>query len=447
MQFSHANQKNIPIGIICPIELSGKMGEQLRGFPSFLPILRPYKHEDEIVSLASSLLDEVEVILFSCPYSYRIAYEKIRFAIPAHFVPLTGSGIYRSLFHVQTKHRLQSLTVDTISEIAVRHTFRELGVAEPEIFYYRAAPHPSAEELIHFHHQHFQQHHSISITGVKSVADKLSELGVPYEWVIPTDQDIIVSLERSLLSTQSRKMKESQIVVGFILLDHFAKLEAQKKSEHDLQRLKLDIHRILLDYAESMEGYLTRLDGNQFLFITTRGVFERATGGYKSIPLAKEIKARYGLTMSVGIGFGKSASEAGNHARSALRHAASAGGNHCFIVREDQGLIGPLEMGDPLEYNLSLINPMMLQKAEQAGLHSVYLSKLAARISKIGKIDYVAHDMAFIFGISTRSVHRMLLKLVDSGLAEIVGIDTSNTRGRPKQIYRLKFLEHILRRK
>lgn len=57
--------------------------------------------------------------------------------------------------------------------------------------------------------------------------------------------------------------------------------------------------------------------------------------------------------LSLGVGFGASANEAGTNARAALRKSKEAGGNVAFIIREDQTLIGPLEMSDPVQNVLS----------------------------------------------------------------------------------------------
>jgi hypothetical protein len=181
------------------------------------------------------------------------------------------------------------------------------------------------------------------------------------------------------------------------------------------------------------------------LFITTRGIFERETGGYKSIPLARVVEKYYGLSLSIGIGFGRSANEAGTHARLALRNSKESGGDICFIVREDKSVIGPLEMTHPHEYDLSLIDANLLKRAEDAGLTSGYLSKLVAHVTRFGKTDYTAQELANVLDVTVRSTHRFLLAWLDSGLIEIIGEEKGKSKGRPKQIYRLSFLSELVR--
>jgi hypothetical protein len=443
---ANESEKDIKIGIIGPEEMIEIVSEALKSFPSFIPVIRMYKQEKEAVELANELLESVEVILFTGIIPYKLAMKKLKPHIPVHFIPLTGSGLYRSLFHLEKKVGLMNLSTDTISYQAVDKTIKELGQSKTRTIHYNGKTNPTNQDLVEFHIEQFKTKECTAVvTGLKSVSNELTRLSIPNEWIVPTEQDIIVSLERALLSTETRRSKETQIVVGIINIDHFSKVVEKKSSEHDIQRLKLDIHRILLGYVDSLEGYLTPLGGDEYLFITTRGIFERETRGYKTIPIAEDMDKTYGVSLSIGIGFGRSANEAGAHARIALRNSKDVGGNICFIVREDHSLIGPLQMSKPHEYDLSLIDIHLIRQAEQAGLSAKYLSKLIAYMTRTGQTDFIANDLAAILNVTIRSTHRFLINWLDAGLIEIIGEEKAQSRGRPNQIYRLSFLKKLVR--
>ncbi|MDB5084984.1 MAG: hypothetical protein JWN30_1870 [Bacilli bacterium] len=434
-------ENGIAIGIVGPELIVNKILATIQRFPSFEPVARTYDNDEEAPTLALQLMDSVEVLLFSGPLPYRKAKEKLHFPIPVLFVPLTGTGLYRSLFRIEKSYGLHSLSIDTMPQKTVEKTFRELSQLEVDVVYYNGTRPYSSEELVKFHVGKFNQGLcTVALTGNKSVSEELAALGIPNEWVVPTEQDMIVTLERALLSTESRRSKESQIVVGLVNVDEFSHLIGSRFTEHDVQKMKLDIHRMLLGYVETLDGHLTHLGGDEYLFITTRGIFERETGGYKYIALARDAEKTFGVTFSIGIGFGSSANEAGTHCRLALRHAKEAGGNHCFIVREDKGVIGPLEMTRPLEYDASLLDAEIIKKAEVAGMTIPYLSKIVSQVARKGKTEYTAQELASILGVSIRSTHRFLLQWHDTGLVEIIGEEKSQSKGRPKQIYRLSFI-------
>lgn len=431
----------IKIGIIGTQRNVEKLLNVIKAFPTFDPDVRIVDDEIETVAAVESLHSEVEVLLLFDAGSYRKVKEKGHVTVPVHHVPLTGAGLYRTLFHALQKGMLQGgISVDSLTKSMVRGALKDLGIENVNPMVFTGPAHASHEQFFAFHYNQMTAGAcSIAITGVEAVAQQLAAAGVPCELLAPSEQDMAVTLERALLSTESRRSKELQIVVGMINVDDFGKLAMKRNNEHEVQKLKLDIHRMVLDYVESLDGYLTSLGGDEYLFFTTRGIFERETGGYKTIPLAKEANQSYGISLSFGAGFGISANDAGTNARSALRKAKEAGGNTCFIVREDQTLIGPLEMAAPVQTVLSPIYADLIKKAEDAGMTSAYLSKLLANMSRFGKYEYKVHELAALLEITVRSAHRLLLLWIDNGLVDISGIEKV-PKGRPRQIFRFPFL-------
>lgn len=441
MQMQMSGEPGIKIGIIGPEEFLPKMKEMLNGFPTFRPLWGGYTHENDAPVIAESMMRKVEILLFTGPIPYLKSKTAISFTVPVHHLPLTGAGLHKALFRLQMQHGLSVLSVDTLPIQTVQRTLFELGLQTQVLDSDDVSLMTDSAKLIAFHRSMYEKGASTAaLTGIHSVAEALTAAGVPNEWVLPTDHDIIVALERALLSTESRRSKESQVVLGLIQLDGFGQFTEYQSSEHERQKLRLDIHRMLLDYVESLDGHMASFSGDEYLFITTRGTFERETGGYKYIPLARKAEKSFGLTLSIGIGFGWSASHAGTHARTALQRAKEAGGNSCYIIREDGGVIGPLEMSRPLAYNMSLIDPELQKKLNDKGMSNGYLSKLAAQATMKGKIDYLARELASVLGITMRSTHRCLNIWLDAGLVEIVGEQRPHVKGRPSHIYRISFL-------
>ncbi|TCZ76639.1 hypothetical protein E0485_13700 [Paenibacillus albiflavus] len=435
----------IKIGIVGTSHVVEKLQKVIRNFPTFEPIVRIVQADEETPLAVEQLMSEVEVLLLFGAQSHRKVKEHIHAAIPVHYVPLTGAGLYKTLFSALKQGKLAGgLSVDTLTKSMVMRALQDLGIENTKLVIYNGPAHASSEKLLAFHRgQADSGECSIAITGVESVAQQLQGLGIASEWLVPSEQDIIVALERALLSTESRKNKEAQIVVGMINVDDFGKIAVKRINEHEVQKLKLDIHRMVLGYVESLDGYLTTLGGDEYLFFTTRGIFERETGGYKTIALAKDAAQSFGISLSFGVGFGTSANDAGTNARAALRKSKEAGGNTCFIVREDHTLIGPLEMSAPVQTILKPMHLELIKKAEDAGMTSGYLSKLLAHMSRYGKYEYKVHELANLLDITVRSAHRLLLLWIDNGLVDISGMEKV-PKGRPRQIYRFAFLQQEL---
>src|SRR5699024_10934544 len=268
----------------------------------------------------------------------------------------------------------------------------------------------NADEVVRFHEKLYKEKRIQGVlTGLKIVSDQLNDLGIPNEWILPTDGDITVSLERALLSTEQRRNLESQIVFGIIQIDNFEQLKRQIASEQKNQRLQLDIQRVILDYIESLDGYLSTLGSNEYMFVTTRGTFERVTQGYKYFPLITEIKKRYKVNISVGIGFGITANEAGTHAKMALLQSIDNGGGKCFIVKEDRIVIGPVENNIPLTYPLNITNKEVLKKGTKSSVSPYYLGKVISILKRKNTDTFTANDLATSLGITVRSANRTLV--------------------------------------
>jgi len=432
----------IKIGIVGTRNVVDKLLKVIKSFPTFAPVVRMVANEEETPAAAERLLGEVEALLLFGALSHRKVKETAHASIPVHYVPLTGAGLYRTLFRaLQTGKLSGGISVDSLTKTMVSRALKDLGIDGTKSVVYDGPAHATPDKLFAFHRAQIASGAAaIAITGVESVARRLTAEKVANEWLVPSDQDMIVTLERALLSTESRRSKESQVVVGMISVDDFGKLAMNRNSEHEVQKLKLDIHRMVLDYVESLDGYLTSLGGHEYLFFTTRGIFERETGGYKTIPLAKDASQSFGISLSFGVGFGLTANEAGTNARAALRKSKEAGGNTCFIVREDRTLIGPLEMSDPVQTVLPPTYADLIRRAEAAGMTSAYLSKLLAHAAKFGKYEYKVHELAALLDITVRSAHRLLLLWIDNGLVDISGMEKV-PRGRPRQIFRFAFLQ------
>lgn len=426
----------------------------IKNFPTFEPVVRYSKNELETPNLSDEIKNEVEVLLLCGPVPYRKVLEKVKSVVPVHYVRYNETGLYKAFYNIQKKLANvnvnsnmvgNAISVDTVTPVMVKRFLEEIDEQDLKIICYDEASNPTREQLLEFHKDCFNKGLvSGALTGINSISAELNDLGVPNEWMVPTTQDIIVALERALLSTDARKSKESQIVVGLINVDGFGKIVDRHNSEHEIQKLKLNIHRILLDYVDSLRGHLTHLGGDEYLFFTTRGIFEQETAGYKRVPLASEIYRSYQLTLSIGVGFGRTANEAGSNARSALRKSKEASGNSCFIVREDRGILGPLEMVDAQVKDMELVNPDFIKKAENANMTSSYLSRLLVTYARTGKKEYNVQELALLLNITVRSTHRLLLEWSDTGLVRTSGMEKM-PKGRPRQIFEFAFLDESMK--
>jgi len=431
------------IGVIGPPGLVEKVRQVGRENPTIEIVSRAYQDEAEAPAICRALEDEVEVICFTGPIPYFYTLEQGHPKVPAMHISLTGSSLYRALLNMVPHESITRLTIDTLRHTQVGDAYEELGLPVDGIrtFEYRTAVDRAA--LVQFHLENYRQGKSTgALTCLRSAYDELKELGVPVHWVTPTKNAVREALQRAHFLGQSNRSKELQMVVGLVSLDRFDRVGSAGLSEVDVQQLRLDFHRALLKEVEQVDGFLTGYGGAEYVFFTTPAAFERWSDGLRSLPLLAMVRNTPGSTVSLGIGFGLTAGQAGTHARIALKRAQADGGDCGYVLLGNRRLIGPVRSGLPVEeaaplsYDLRTIDPAMLRKVEAAGIAAESLGRMAALVKENHLTLFSAQDIAPLLGVTLRTVHRNLTKLEELGVVQVVGEETLTRQGRPRRIYK-----------
>lgn len=431
-------EREIRLGIIGPLWIRQTMEQSLMMFPSISPIYRLSDNLTDAVDFTKELASEVDGYLFSGRIPFTVGRSHIPEGIPAFYIPLKGAGLYQSLYQLKMNHSFTHISFDGIQSNYIERAKSAIG----ETFSYDVLSTITdindLEEVIHFHEKIHQCHsQSVAITSLKVVAETLQSNGIHTSWLKPSEDDITVILERILLTMKKRIELESQVVIGRMIIESHSKLAKQYATEQQIQKRNAEVYRLLLARTEEMEAYLTPIGINEYMFVTTRGTFERITEGYKWMPVISEVNHKLAIRLSIGVGFGRSALEAGTHARIALYQALEDESSSCYIVREDRSVFGPVDLIAPLKYPLTVTDTRLLDKAEVAKMNAAHLEKVMAMLKR-KRIDiFTAHELADVLGITPRSAHRILLSWLDAEIITVVGTEKISSRGRPRQVFAL----------
>lgn len=428
----------IRVGVIGPGDLVRRTVEFGRERFATLQLLPfPYEQESEAEAVARAAAPIAEVLLFTGPVPYYRVTRAGDPGVACLYVQPAAASLYR-LFLLE-RERIDPLrvSVDTVSRRTLAEAYADLGIDDRGV-HVREYDGPIArDELVDFHLSRFHAGETTgALTYLRSARAELVRRGVPCAWVTPTSTEVATALEKAYLVGESARHKGTQIVVGVVDVDGFGRLARQAASEHVVQQLKLAVQDALLQYVAEIDGYLLPGGGDEFLFFTTRGPFERYTEFLTSAPVLDRIRDRVSTTVSMGVGMGRTASQAGTHARIALQKAKDAGGHACYVVMEDKRLLGPLRPGRRLESELRAVRPELLEQANAAGMTAAALSRILSTRGWLGA-EFSANELAPVLGLTVRSAHRLLARLVNAGLASVVGEEKLATRGRPRQLYRL----------
>ncbi|MFJ5768985.1 hypothetical protein [Psychrobacillus sp. NPDC093180] len=428
----------IKVGVIGPLWIRDSLIRCFDLFPTIQPIFRLSDKIEEAKDFTVELREKVDCLFYSGRIPYLVAKEEVPHDIPAFYIPLKGSGLYQALYKLKRKHNFSSISFDGIPNEYIEIVKSNLEETFTYSNFEGVISMENLRDVVNFHLNNIEKDSStVVVTSLKLVSETLNQKNIINEWLKPAEEDIIVAIERMLLGTNQRQQKEMQIIFGRIFIENSSAIMNEFMTEQQVQKRNHDTYRMLLHFAEQMSGYLTALSSTEYLFVTNRGIFERITEGYKSLPILNEVKKKLGVHLSIGIGFGFTALEAGSHSRVALVQAQENGGSSCFIVREDRSVFGPIDLIAPLKYPLAVTDQLLISKAETIGMSAANIEKTMALIKRKKKNEFTAHELATVLGITPRSAHRIVQSWLDAKLIEVIGIEKISRRGRPRQVFSL----------
>jgi hypothetical protein len=399
-----------------------------------------YQDEEETLALFHKAVKDAEVIAFTGSIPYDIVVSSEKPTIPLVYVPLTGSGLMRSLFYVfvDDKIKVEALSVDYLEKRVVLETLEELGQSNLEVYAKDFKGSVESEELVKFHHDLWKAGKiNVALTCLRSTYYRLLDLGVRAYRVVATNSAIRETLTQAVLYGEELRAKETQIAIQICDIDNYKELLKRSSSEYESERIRISLQNILNDYAEKTWASVHPDGNDRFTIFTTRGMLEKATDSFNSDPLLEKVQSQLSVSVSVGTGFGQTTYHAELNARKALGRAKAFGGNCSFVMTSKGRLFGPLGRDKQLEYSIIENREDLLKVARKTNLGVETITKIASLCEKLGKDTFDATEIAHGLNITPKSARRILKKLLQGNSAEIWAKEQATPTGRPRTIYRI----------
>lgn len=418
----------LKVGFIGPLWIEKTIKSCFSMFPH---IEVQYRLSDEIydaLAFTRELAEQVDCLLYSSRAAYLIVQQSINVLVESYYIPLKGAGLYEALFHLNRNRDIRFVSIDGIPVEYIESAMSNIGGISFESFeYYDNLG--NLDKIVQRHLEVKGEQDCFGvITSLKKVEEKLIKIGIPVVWLKPTREDIIVCIERLLLSSSQRRQRENQIVFGKVLMKTNS---AQFFTTEQRTLRKNKFEKDLCKYIEEMSGHAFTISDIEYHFIVHRGEFERVTEGYKILNILKEIKNMKDCFVHIGIGFGISIPAAVFHADLALHQCKHYAANTAFIVNEKRQVIGPLELQAPTVYQLN-------RSAEKGRFKEKQMEMLKMYMTKNELHHFTSDEVANILKVTKRTANRIISSWIDNGLADCSGLEKVNGRGRPRQCYRFR---------
>ncbi len=426
------------VGVVGPRDLVDIVQAVASEFEEVEVLGLVYEDETEAPEIVAKHEALISVALFTGPVPY-YASRHVSRRLPMVYMSLSGSSLYRVLLEFALQGRdMCRISVDTVGKRAIDKLFAALGLDASEVHTIEYHGPITSDELAEFHIEMKNNGARAALTGLRSTYRKLLERGVEVWRVLPDEAAIRDGLSRAVLEGRALRSRDAQLVITLVTVDNLDDVVRTRGSLYAVQRLKLDLQRLLLEYAEKLEASLHLLGDDEFMLVSTRRMVEAATGYWTRSPLLDSITKQMPLKISIGMGLGLTAAVAQTSARIAVHYARGKGSNCAYAVEDSRKVIGPIGAGASLEYSLRTEDAFSRTIAEKTGFSIATVTRLQAFMTARNFEPITAGELAAGLGVTSRSGRRIIARLVACGLAEQAGEEQPYRRGRPRQTYRLK---------
>jgi hypothetical protein len=399
---------------------------------------RSYTHADQAGAIARELDQICPVLLFTGRIPYLLAKESRQLNSELQFISHSGTDLYRCIARVLIdKHGIMpAVSIDTIEKSTVVSSFSEMGLPEPTVLLVDDAADAAASggihDVVNFHREQAESGRAAAaMTCLAEVSIELSKMKIPVWRVEHTKVNVREALQRARLSEQLLRSRSAQLAIAIFQID------SQSLSRADIYErevAKLHVHQRLLELARKNGGRVTALEAGAFSITTSRGAIDvaitRQLAGHASFLDALDLD----VEVRAGVGIGDTYVVAESNAKQALGLAVRGRGTH--VVFPDGRVHSATSSSEASVPQLEK-EGSVLGLADKLGLGPLSVRRLLVAFNHLNHESFTAQQLADAYGVQPRSARRFLAALSSAGFAEVTGVWTRPSAGRPQTFYRI----------
>lgn len=435
------------VGIIGPSQIVAKTRQIIqKDFPQIEPMEYIYSIYSETPDILKYHQLEVDSLLFTGKTPYTLAGKFIKPTVPWEYVPRSGGSLMRVLLHAKlwTDYDICNVSVDTYDQDLLHEVYDEIGLPLNQLKLYIAEEQqPTADyqaRICDFHKRNYHENHvSCCITALQGAYDELRACSIPCLLLEPTANIIRETLYKLQLKYLVKVSQQSQLAAICIQIDPTNELSLLADDDYQTALNRTKVSEQIYLFAQRIQAAVIESGDGNYLLFTTMQLLENETDHLKSIDLLHAVQTNTASTISIGIGYGKTANEAKCGANRGMLHAGKKGGNLAFIVYNGKKIIGPLaNVAQSTDPPTPSVDEKFLRISEKVGVSVNTVFKLHCIAAQHGKSEFTINELAPLFGVTIRTMNRIIEKLAAYGFSKIIGKRVMGGSGRPSRIIRLQ---------
>ncbi len=352
---------------------------------------------------------------------------------PVVYTKRGSIGLIKSFWELQKDSLVDDnmrLGWDIVEEHIFTEVIKEFDIKLKGSYYQKYEPDKTENEYLENYLEKYKSKEINCIfTAFGYIYNKLKEKKIPVYRLQATNIEIENEFVSLLNKIENSNDKGSKLGIQIIKID-------SKNNELDKNNLKnkIEIEKRLLEYSKKVEGNIQISDDREYMIISNIDILQNREN-LKNVFLLKKELEKQNEKLLIGIGEGNTVFQAERNARGALKLSLNKEGK--IFYSNGKVVKGPLLNSKELEYK-RYSDERIKTMAEEIEISPIYLEKIKSMIKKKKKNSFTSIEIAEVLNITTRSVNRIIKKILEKDYAEIVQVENSITAGRPRRIIKFK---------
>ena len=430
---------NIHLGIVGPNDSIDHIRKIAEKYTELKVTAFTYNELNDVREILTENKASVDQWLFSgqAPYSFAIS-EGLISTEEGTYPILHGTSLLGKLLEAQFcfDTRLKEISLDTVEEKEIetlRENFSLKGLkVNVNPFHYPG--YITAQQLIDYHQKNYDEGSEVIFTCIQSVHQHFLKLNIPCFRIIPTELSIQQKLDNLIERAQANWYKKSQLAIVGVKLLTSEETVGANFSSYDLKLRELELKRLLLNYAEQIQGSLVQIGDHYFFIYTTRGEIESHP---LPLPLLEEIELHTKIPIFFVVGYGLTALDAEAHVRLGFQNGRRSE-NTILIVNEEKQVTEVSEQEEAVSYDQSFVSCQLKAMLNDVKTNPATISKILSMANHYKKDTISSKDITWWLQSSERNARRIIQEMERVGIITVTGEEQVGQRGRPRKIYRIK---------
>jgi predicted transcriptional regulator len=411
-----------------------------------------YEKQNEILNIYLENYSFFDGVIFSGEFPYLAVKKGLStpFPKPAVYFDLTERDFYKTLCKAMIDHKITSFSRTMIDFLFEQNQYLGLkDLVDEKDFPYIYSKDLEGFELETIHEDLLNRHVKLwgegkidlSITRATSLSKKLSEYNIKHIILYPSTDSMEEKWSVLLKEIELHRLVENQMAIGILTIKHHGK---PNDMDMDLEFKQILLNKALLEFNKKHQlSFMIKRNMLNIEVITSFKELKSITNHFTSCLLLQFLKENLPFHVGIGWGVGYTLHEAQMNAVQANKESMmDKNDSNVYIMTENEHLIGPLGEEKCIEIS-NESNPKIENLSQQIEVSSLQIQKLLAVMEKLGTNEVMSDDISQTLGITIRAANRILHKLEEKGVAEVIVKKQKKLKGRPKKLYRIDFHKYL----